>query len=206
MENLLDCSSHFHEMSNKIFNPFEINDSIDTPLTEVDPDIQFYSSVQYIQSTKCDYYLEDKFISIIAEGNKRARNLLFFHINIKSFPKRYDEFEIYLNSLTFKFSFIALSETWLDEYKQGLYELPNYTSINEFRKNKKGGGVLLYIADYLKFKHRHDLENILTVRWSPCSLKLKGECLILNVTWSLEYYIECPMLVLMFLMKECVTF
>ena len=82
----------------------------------------------------------------------------FFHINIKSLPKHYGELEIYLNSLNFKFSFIALSETWLNEYKQGLYELPNYTLINEFRKNKKGGGVSLYIADYLKFKRRHDLE------------------------------------------------
>ena len=82
----------------------------------------------------------------------------FFHINIKSLPKHYDELEIYLNSLNFNFSFIALSQTWLDEYKQGLYELPNYTSINEFRKNKKGVGVSLYIADYLKFKRRHDLE------------------------------------------------
>ena len=176
-----------------------------TPHWQVDPDIQFYPSVQYIQSTTCDYYSEDKFISIIAEGNKRARNLSFFHINIKSLPKHYDGFEIYLNSLTFKFSFIALSETWFDEYKQGLYELPNYTSINEFRTNKKGGGVLLYIADYLKFKHRHELECF-DSEMEPCSLKLKGECLILNVTWSLEYYIECPMLVLMFLMKECVTF
>ena len=106
--------------------------------------IRFYSSVQYIQSTKCDYYVKDKFISIIAEGNKRARNLSFFHINIKSLPKHYDELEIYLSSLNFKFSFIALSETWLDEYRQGLYELPNYKSINEFRKNKKGGGVFIY--------------------------------------------------------------
>ena len=132
MENLLDRSYPYHEMSNKIFISFEISDSIDTPLTEVDPDIQFYSSVEYIQSTKCDYYLEDKFISIIAEKNESARNLSFFHINIKSLPKHYDELEIYLNSLSFKISFIALSETWLDECKQDLYELPNYTSINKF--------------------------------------------------------------------------
>ena len=38
MENLLYCSHNYHEMSNIIFIPFEINDSIDTPLTEVDPD------------------------------------------------------------------------------------------------------------------------------------------------------------------------
>ena len=45
IENLLDCSYHFHEISNTIFNPIEISDRIDTPRTEVDPDIQFYSSV-----------------------------------------------------------------------------------------------------------------------------------------------------------------
>ena len=33
MENLLDCSYPYLEMSNKIFIPFEINDIIDTPLT-----------------------------------------------------------------------------------------------------------------------------------------------------------------------------
>ena len=78
MENLLDCSYPYHEMSNKIFIPFEINDSIDTPLTEVDPDIQFYSSVEYIQSTKCDYYLEDKFISIIAEKKWKRKKFVIF--------------------------------------------------------------------------------------------------------------------------------
>ena len=82
----------------------------------------------------------------------------FLHINIKSLPKHYDEMEIYLNSLNFKLSFIALSETWLDEYEEGLYEVPNYTSINDFMKSKKGGGLSLYIADNLKFKRRHDLE------------------------------------------------
>ena len=46
-----------------IFNPFEINDSIETPLTNCDPDYMFYSDAQYIQNTDCEYYLEDKFIS-----------------------------------------------------------------------------------------------------------------------------------------------
>ena len=157
MENLLDCFYNYHEMSNKIFIPLEINDSIDTPLTKVDPDIQFYSNVEYIQSTKCDYYLEDKFISIIAEKMKEP-SFVIFHIDIKSLPKHYDELEIYLSSLNSKFSFIALSETWLDEYRQDLYELQNYTSTNKLRKIKNGSGVPLYIAGYLPFKCRHDLE------------------------------------------------
>ena len=158
MENLLDCSYNYHEMSNRIFIPLEINDSIDTPLTEVDPDIQFYSSVEYIQSTKYDYYLKDKFISIIAGKKLKSQKFVIFYIDIKSLPKHYDELEIYLSSLNFKFYFIAHSETWLDEYKQDLYELPNYTSTNKFRKINKGGGVPIYIDDYLPFKCRHDLE------------------------------------------------
>ena len=137
MEDLLDCSYPYHEMSNKIFIPFEINDSIDTPLTEVDPDIQFYSSVEYTQSTKCDYYLEDKFISMIAEKNESTRNLSFFHINIKSLPKHYDELEIYLNSFSFKFSFIALSETWLDEYKQDFMNSQTIHQLTSSGKIKK---------------------------------------------------------------------
>ena len=78
MENLLDCSYPYHEMNNNICIPFEVNDSIDTPLTEVDPDIQFYWSVQYIQSTKCDYYLKDKFISIIAEKIWKRKKFVIF--------------------------------------------------------------------------------------------------------------------------------
>ena len=134
MENLLYCSCHYREMCNKIFIPFDINDSIDTPLTEVDPGIQFYSSVKYVQCTKCDYYLEDKFILIIAEKKWKSKKLVIFHININSLPKHYDELEIYLNSFNCTFSFIALFETWLDEYKEDLYELPNYKSINKLTK------------------------------------------------------------------------
>ena len=148
--------------------------------------------------------MEDKFISIIAERYKRVRIFSFFYINIKSLLKHYDELEIYLNSLNSKFSFIALSGAWLDEYKRGLYELPNYTSINEFRKNKKGAVVALYIADYLKFKRRHNLEYF-DSEMESLFIEIEGG-MFLNVTWSLGYYIGCPKLVLMFLMKECVMF
>ena len=41
LEGLLNFPFDFHEMNNKVFIPFEINESIDTPLTEMDPDIQF---------------------------------------------------------------------------------------------------------------------------------------------------------------------
>ena len=57
IEDSLDCSYRIREINNKIFVPFEIND--DSPYHEIDPDMQFYSDNHYIQSTSCDYYLED---------------------------------------------------------------------------------------------------------------------------------------------------
>ena len=42
MECVSDYPFQFHEMNTKVFIPFEINESTNTPFTEMDPDIQFY--------------------------------------------------------------------------------------------------------------------------------------------------------------------
>ena len=47
-------------------------------------------------------------------------------MNIKSLPKHHNEREIYLDSLHVKFSFIVLSETWLDVFKHELYDINGY--------------------------------------------------------------------------------
>ena len=47
---LCSNSNIYAEIDKIIFNPFEINDLIDTPLTDVDPDFQFYIDSQYIHS------------------------------------------------------------------------------------------------------------------------------------------------------------
>ena len=143
MEGVLDFPIHLHEMNNKIFTPFEINDSIDTPLTKMDQDIQFYSNSSYIQNTKCDYYLEDKFITKVA-GNQQNKGLSFFHLNVKSLAKHFDELDLYINSLRLEFTFIALTETWLDDSKQDLYGMQNYTTVNRFITEKREA-VYLYI-------------------------------------------------------------
>ena len=61
MEGMLDGLFNFHEMNKIVFISFEINDKFDTPFTEMDPDVQFYMERNYIENTKCDYYIEDTF-------------------------------------------------------------------------------------------------------------------------------------------------
>ena len=55
IEGMLDCSFHHHEMNNKVFVTFEINEGSDTPFSEIDPDFQFYTDNYYIKNTLCDY-------------------------------------------------------------------------------------------------------------------------------------------------------
>ena len=62
VENICEASDMFKDIDKMIFNPFEINDNIETPMTDIDPDFHFYTEAQYIENTQCDYYLKDKFI------------------------------------------------------------------------------------------------------------------------------------------------
>ena len=84
LEGLLNFPFDFHEMNKKVFIPFEINESIDTPLTEMDPDIQFYSNSQYTHGAKCDYYLEDQFISKVVE-KKTMQSIIFLPLKCKEY-------------------------------------------------------------------------------------------------------------------------
>ena len=83
----------------------------------------------------------------------------FFHVNVKSLPKHYDELDLYLNSLDMKFSFLAFTETWLNEANNDLYGWPGYNCINKYRKGRKGGGVSLAIQNKISYKARNDLEH-----------------------------------------------
>ena len=81
IEASLDCSYRIHEINTKIFVPFEIND--DSPFHEIDPNMQFYSDNHYIQSTSCDYHLEDSFNEKFANKGNLDDSLTFFSSKYK---------------------------------------------------------------------------------------------------------------------------
>ena len=134
-EGISECGFRLHEIIKKVFIPFEINDSPNTPLFEIDPDIQYYMDMNYTENIRCNYYFEDVFNEKMKEVDKSS--LSMFHLNVKSLPKHFDELELYLNSLDVKFSFLGLTETWLTECKQEYYDLPHYSCINKFRNDRK---------------------------------------------------------------------
>ena len=46
---------------NKILSPFELNEGLNLPLIDSDPDVQFYNNQCNNSMHSCDYYLEDSF-------------------------------------------------------------------------------------------------------------------------------------------------
>ena len=153
---MLDCSFRLQEINNKIFTPFEINDSFDTPSPDIDPEYPYHTNFHQNGNLNCDYNFEDKFLSKLDKTYESQLSL--FHLDIKSISKHCDELELYLNRLDFRFSFIGLSETWLDDNKEEFYYLNGYSSVNRYRKNKKGGGVLLHIQNGIPFILRNELD------------------------------------------------
>ena len=78
MEGMLNNEFQISEISNKHFCPFKIYQGIEMPLTEIDPDMQFYSDSHYIQNLNRNYHLEEKLIKEIEDySTKRNHSSLF---------------------------------------------------------------------------------------------------------------------------------
>ena len=52
---------------------------------------------------------------------------------------------------------IGLTETWLNDTNDDLFELENYDFVNVNRYSKNGGGVGIYISNQLNYKLLADL-------------------------------------------------
>ena len=99
MECVSDYPFQLNEINTKVFVPYEIDES--TNFSEIDPNIQFYSSTHYALNTQCDYFIDDTFLTNITPKHQFQNKLSLFHINVKSLPKHHDELELYINSLNF---------------------------------------------------------------------------------------------------------
>ena len=106
---------------------------------EIDPNNNFYSNI----CTTCDYYTEEKCL----KSETTRTGLSFIHFNARRRNTNFYKISDYVDDLKIPFAIIAISETCLesDEYTNML--LAGYRVIHRTRKNKKGGGVAIYVND-----------------------------------------------------------
>ena len=103
------------------------------------------------------FYEEPEFITESVEWNEfcniqRGDNLSFLTINARSISNKFPEFLGYLAGLKHMLSFILVTETWLCESNDFLFEIPGYTSFNFYRKVGRGGGLKLFVKQTIACK------------------------------------------------------
>lgn len=157
------CSNFpFERLLQYQLNPFELNeDNSHAPIFDSDPDLQYFNDTTYINTImKCEYFLEHSFIKKCQNTNVTTDAFSVVHLNIRSLGRNINEFQAYLSTINFNFSFIGLTETWLSTSNANLYDLKGYKHVYKCREEKKGGGVSLFVINDMDIKVREDLSVI----------------------------------------------
>ena len=111
-----------------------------TPFIPSDDD--FYNKV-----SDCSIIPPDEFINYFS--NQSSSYFSIIHLNIRSCRQNFASFHLILSSLLFKFSIVALTETWLTKDIDLLFELDNYKNFNQYRTSH-GGGIKVFIWDSIE--------------------------------------------------------
>ena len=148
---------HLLQSDNRVFQPFELNVDMTSPLIDIDPDVQFYHNQQNVNLMSCEYHLEDSFNKKISEYDIDEYSFSLMHTNIRSIPRNLGNLENYLDNLNHKFSIVGCSESWLKDHSVDLYHLSGYNSEHRYRQSRTGGGVSLYIRDSIEYCVREDV-------------------------------------------------
>ena len=105
----------------------------------------------------CKYREIDYFQKL--SSNFKRRTLSFFHMNVSSLTKNFDDFNILLNDLNANFDILAIKESRIkkDSSSPVNLHLDNY-SVEQTPTETPAGGTLLYINKRLSYQLRNDLK------------------------------------------------
>ena len=129
----------------------------------------FYPDIEDFNNIECKYSDIDIFSSYSS-----FLNILL--LNVRSIRKNFTLFLAHLSHMFLKFSFILLTETWLDHDFSDTFNLPGFYKLDLCR-NTYGGGLRLYIREGIKasilsdFTLKNDFIEVLTVECSLNSIK-----------------------------------
>ena len=120
-----------------------------------DPDRNFFNTHSFTNTT-C--FTPETLKAMIKENNDISFSVL--HLNIRSLNKNFESLKNVLVEINFCFKVICITESWCsdDTHTNNRYQLTNYVSIHQSRKNgKTGGGITIFIHKELIYNIRHDL-------------------------------------------------
>ena len=119
-----------------------------------DPDENIFNNLSLIDSV---FYAVEEAATSLKKFNDKTFSVL--HLNVRSLNKNFESLKELLTTINFEFKVICFTERWCtdDQRNETLFNLENYTSINQVRKHERGGGICVFIHNSLTFKLRSDL-------------------------------------------------
>jgi hypothetical protein len=141
--------------------------------TEVDVDTHCYDGATFtdcsIDEISCSSIDCDDFVNTpgmynngailhgLKDITKNVNGLSIGHLNVRSVLPKVDQIRYILCKA--QFDIFCLNETWLDStVGQHEYDVDGYITVNKPR-NRRGGGVLIYVKKGIEFKRRLDIES-----------------------------------------------
>ena len=108
------------------------------------------------KTIKCKYY--DK--NSLNLNLKKNDNISFLHLNIRSLPKHFDNFQELVASMEIRFKIIALTETRLIANSSISHNLniDGYTLVSNSTE-AFAGGTAIYVCNSLSYRYREDLST-----------------------------------------------
>lgn len=110
---------------------------------------------------------EEEFNSTILEENKEKWNafvtdipqnhnvLTILHVNIRSMIKNFSHLEYIVTSSSCLVQVVVVTEANIRDSCASLFELDDYEMHTELRNHKKGGGVIVYVHNSVKFNRQN---------------------------------------------------
>lgn len=160
----LDFSTSNHDANgNIVFDAEYLNRTFLTHTLDDEDSDSSHLNIDNLQPIP-DKYFNASSISLEECNSKMAGDLSnkfsSIGVNIRSLAntKNFAKLQVFLNSLSFNPSIIAINETFLRDNNPGPHSsLLDYQFISNCRKSHKGGGVGLYIKNSINCKVRDDL-------------------------------------------------
>lgn len=75
---------------------------------------------------------------------------MLFHQNISSLRENFDNFIIYLNSLSILPDIIVFTEIWIHKCELNIFIIPGYNQFGNCNDSYRSGGVVVYVSDRLR--------------------------------------------------------
>ena len=101
------------------------------------------------------YYTEEQFKNKYRSSDG-FKDFSLIHFNCRSLSSNFSKLKDSVLGLELKFDVIALSETWLKDNDNTMFEMEGYNNCVCSRTDKSGGGVALYINDSLQHRYLPD--------------------------------------------------